>query len=121
MEEVRKESMEVRNEYEHERLTKVTTKKLFIQKKTAFVSYRILFYRIARGEVTLKHRVGYFRVSLTGFLAEGAKQAMLLMYQMALMESGFMLTDPHDFTSKIYSSVKRAWVSALMPTWRRMT
>ena len=30
------------------------------------------------------------------------------MYQTALMESGFMLSDPQDFASKIYSSVKKS-------------
>ncbi|CAA7391387.1 unnamed protein product [Spirodela intermedia] len=37
---------------------------------------------------------------------ESAKQAAQLMYQTALMESGFMLNDPQDFASRIYSSVK---------------
>ncbi|MQM09495.1 hypothetical protein Taro_042370 [Colocasia esculenta] len=37
---------------------------------------------------------------------EGAKQAAQLMYQTALMESGFMLSDPQDFASRIYTSVK---------------
>ncbi|KAI4366312.1 hypothetical protein MLD38_022201 [Melastoma candidum] len=34
------------------------------------------------------------------------KQTAQLMYQTALMESGFMLTDPKDFASRIYDSVK---------------
>ncbi|KAI4374921.1 hypothetical protein MLD38_012857 [Melastoma candidum] len=34
------------------------------------------------------------------------KQTAHLMYQTALMESGFMLTDPKDFASRIYDSVK---------------
>ncbi|XP_051139311.1 endoplasmin homolog [Andrographis paniculata] len=34
------------------------------------------------------------------------KQTAQLMYQTALMESGFMLSDPKDFASRIYSSVK---------------
>ena len=37
---------------------------------------------------------------------EGIKQTALLMYQTALMESGFMLQDPKDFATRIYSSVK---------------
>ncbi|CAK9155452.1 unnamed protein product [Ilex paraguariensis] len=37
---------------------------------------------------------------------EGVKQTAQLMYQTALMESGFMLPDPKDFASRIYSSVK---------------
>ncbi|XP_078448296.1 chaperone protein htpG family protein [Wolffia australiana] len=36
----------------------------------------------------------------------GAKQAAQLMYQTALMESGFMLSDPQDFAAKVYSSVR---------------
>jgi heat shock protein beta len=36
----------------------------------------------------------------------GIKQAAQLVYQTALMESGFMLTDPQDFASRIYSSVR---------------
>ncbi|XP_052201566.1 endoplasmin homolog [Diospyros lotus] len=34
------------------------------------------------------------------------KQTAQLMYQTALMESGFMLSDPKDFASQIYDSVK---------------
>lgn len=34
------------------------------------------------------------------------KQTAQLVYQTALMESGFMLSDPKDFASRIYSSVK---------------
>ncbi|KAI3952579.1 hypothetical protein MKW92_037095 [Papaver armeniacum] len=34
------------------------------------------------------------------------KQTARLMYQTALMESGFMLSDPKDFASSIYSSVR---------------
>ncbi|KAF2324699.1 hypothetical protein GH714_016372 [Hevea brasiliensis] len=34
------------------------------------------------------------------------KQTAQLIYQTALMESGFMLQDPKDFASRIYSSVK---------------
>ncbi|KAB2096511.1 hypothetical protein ERO13_A01G110500v2 [Gossypium hirsutum] len=37
---------------------------------------------------------------------EGVKQTAQLIYQTALMESGFILTDPKDFASRIYSSVK---------------
>ncbi|VFQ63195.1 unnamed protein product [Cuscuta campestris] len=37
---------------------------------------------------------------------EAAKGAAQLMYQTALMESGFLLNDPKDFASRIYSSVK---------------
>ncbi|CAL1383932.1 unnamed protein product [Linum trigynum] len=37
---------------------------------------------------------------------EGVKATAQLMYQTALMESGFMLSDPKDFASRIYSSVK---------------
>ncbi|GMH03277.1 hypothetical protein Nepgr_005116 [Nepenthes gracilis] len=37
---------------------------------------------------------------------ESVKQTAVLMYQTALMESGFMLDDPKDFASRIYSSVK---------------
>jgi heat shock protein beta len=37
---------------------------------------------------------------------EGVKQTAQLMYQTALMESGFMLSDPKDFASRIYDSVK---------------
>ncbi|GFZ10440.1 chaperone protein htpG family protein [Actinidia rufa] len=36
----------------------------------------------------------------------GVKQTAQLMYQTALMESGFMLSDPKDFASRIYESVK---------------
>ncbi|OVA19636.1 Heat shock protein Hsp90 family [Macleaya cordata] len=36
---------------------------------------------------------------------ESIKQTARLMYQTALMESGFMLSDPKDFASSIYSSV----------------
>uniref|UniRef100_A0A2P2LPM6 Putative heat-shock protein 90 n=1 Tax=Rhizophora mucronata TaxID=61149 RepID=A0A2P2LPM6_RHIMU len=39
---------------------------------------------------------------------EGIKHTAQLMYQTALMESGFMLNDPKDFASRIYSSVKSA-------------
>lgn len=34
------------------------------------------------------------------------KQTAQLMYQTALLESGFLLNDPKDFASRIYSSVK---------------
>ena len=34
------------------------------------------------------------------------KQTAQLMYQTALMESGFMLENPKDFASRIYDSVK---------------
>lgn len=34
------------------------------------------------------------------------KQTAQLMYQTALFESGFLLDDPKDFTSRIYDSVK---------------
>lgn len=34
------------------------------------------------------------------------KQTARLMYQTALFESGFMLTDPKEFASSIYDSVK---------------
>ncbi|KAJ9186438.1 hypothetical protein P3X46_002010 [Hevea brasiliensis] len=37
---------------------------------------------------------------------ENVKQTAQLIYQTALMESGFMLQDPKDFASRIYSSVK---------------
>ncbi|XP_024030256.1 endoplasmin homolog [Morus notabilis] len=37
---------------------------------------------------------------------ESVKQTSQLIYQTALMESGFMLTDPKDFANRIYSSVK---------------
>ncbi|GAB4839154.1 Heat shock protein 90 [Ancistrocladus abbreviatus] len=37
---------------------------------------------------------------------ESVKQTAQLMYQTALMESGFMLDDPKDFASHIYNSVK---------------
>ncbi|XP_020260485.1 endoplasmin homolog [Asparagus officinalis] len=37
---------------------------------------------------------------------ESIKQTARLMYQTALMESGFMLSDPKDFATRIYSSVK---------------
>ncbi|KAJ6736403.1 HEAT SHOCK PROTEIN 90 FAMILY MEMBER [Salix viminalis] len=37
---------------------------------------------------------------------DGVKQTAHLMYQTALMESGFTLSDPKDFASRIYSSVK---------------
>jgi len=37
---------------------------------------------------------------------ENVKQTAQLMYQTALMESGFMLDDPKDFASRIYDSVK---------------
>ncbi|XP_027148437.1 endoplasmin homolog [Coffea eugenioides] len=37
---------------------------------------------------------------------ESVKQTAHLMYQTALMESGFMLNDPKDFASRIYDSVK---------------
>ncbi|KAJ8772784.1 hypothetical protein K2173_027961 [Erythroxylum novogranatense] len=37
---------------------------------------------------------------------ESVKQTAQLMYQTALMESGFVLTDPKDFASRIYDSVK---------------
>ncbi|PSR99579.1 Endoplasmin like [Actinidia chinensis var. chinensis] len=36
----------------------------------------------------------------------GVKQTAQLMYQTALMESGFTLSDPKDFASRIYESVK---------------
>ncbi|XP_075495076.1 endoplasmin homolog [Primulina tabacum] len=39
---------------------------------------------------------------------ESVKQTAQLMYQTALMESGFILTDPKDFASRIYSSVKNS-------------
>lgn len=34
------------------------------------------------------------------------KQTAQLMYQTALLESGFLLNDPKDFASRIYDSVK---------------
>ncbi|PNT38479.1 hypothetical protein POPTR_005G241100v4 [Populus trichocarpa] len=37
---------------------------------------------------------------------DSVKQTAHLMYQTALMESGFILNDPKDFASRIYSSVK---------------
>ncbi|PQQ11358.1 hypothetical protein Pyn_33321 [Prunus yedoensis var. nudiflora] len=37
---------------------------------------------------------------------ESVKQTAQLIYQTALMESGFNLPDPKDFASRIYSSVK---------------
>ncbi|KAK7382945.1 hypothetical protein VNO78_28609 [Psophocarpus tetragonolobus] len=37
---------------------------------------------------------------------ESVKQTAQLMYQTALFESGFLLDDPKDFTSRIYDSVK---------------
>ncbi|XP_020248186.1 endoplasmin homolog [Asparagus officinalis] len=37
---------------------------------------------------------------------ESVKQTARLVYQTALMESGFMLSDPKDFATSIYSSVK---------------
>lgn len=37
---------------------------------------------------------------------ENIKQTARLIYQTALMESGFVLNDPKDFAEKIYSSVK---------------
>ncbi|KAJ4840684.1 heat shock protein 90 [Turnera subulata] len=37
---------------------------------------------------------------------ESVKHTAQLIYQTALMESGFMLNDPKDFASRIYSSVK---------------
>lgn len=37
---------------------------------------------------------------------ESTKQTAQLIYQTALMESGFMLPDPKDFASRIYGSVK---------------
>ena len=40
------------------------------------------------------------------FQDAGVKQTAQLMYQTALMESGFMLSDPKDFASRIYESVK---------------
>ncbi|CAA0818553.1 Endoplasmin homolog [Striga hermonthica] len=39
---------------------------------------------------------------------ESVKQTAQLMYQTALMESGFVLNDPKDFASRIYSSVKNS-------------
>ncbi|XP_073315075.1 endoplasmin homolog [Primulina huaijiensis] len=39
---------------------------------------------------------------------ESVKQTAQLMYQTALMESGFILNDPKDFASRIYSSVKNS-------------
>lgn len=40
------------------------------------------------------------------FQDESVKQTAQLIYQTALMESGFNLNDPKDFASHIYSSVK---------------
>lgn len=37
---------------------------------------------------------------------EGVKKTAQLMYQTALMESGFLLSDPKHFASNIYDSVK---------------
>nr|ALN96986.1 HSP90-like protein [Populus tomentosa] len=37
---------------------------------------------------------------------DSVKRTAQVMYQAALMESGFMLNDPKDFSSRIYSSVK---------------
>ncbi|KAI3464821.1 hypothetical protein Pfo_021484 [Paulownia fortunei] len=39
---------------------------------------------------------------------DSVKQTAQLMYQTALMESGFVLNDPKDFASRIYSSVKNS-------------
>ncbi|KAL8514740.1 hypothetical protein ACS0TY_013719 [Phlomoides rotata] len=39
---------------------------------------------------------------------EGVKQTAQLIYQTALMESGFSPTDPKDFASRIYGSVKNS-------------
>ncbi|KAJ6938359.1 hypothetical protein NC651_004936 [Populus alba x Populus x berolinensis] len=40
------------------------------------------------------------------FMFKSVKRTAQVMYQAALMESGFMLNDPKDFSSRIYSSVK---------------
>lgn len=40
------------------------------------------------------------------FQDESIKQTAQLMYQTALMESGFTPTDPNEFASRIYNSVK---------------
>lgn len=37
---------------------------------------------------------------------ESVKQTAQLMYQTALMESGFLVNDPKDFASRVYDSVK---------------
>lgn len=39
---------------------------------------------------------------------ESVKHTAELMYQTALMESGFVLSDPKDFASRIYGSVKNS-------------
>lgn len=43
---------------------------------------------------------------LLGFQDESVKQTAQLMYQTALLESGFLLNDPKDFASRVYDSVK---------------
>ena len=40
--------------------------------------------------------------------SEGLKQTARLVYQTALMESGFNLPDPKEFASSIYKSVQKS-------------
>lgn len=40
------------------------------------------------------------------FQDESVKQTAQLIYQTALLESGFLLKDPKEFASRIYDSVK---------------
>lgn len=40
------------------------------------------------------------------FQDESVKETAQLMYQTALIESGFLLNDPKDFAARIYNSVK---------------
>lgn len=41
-----------------------------------------------------------------GLQDEGVKTTAQLVYQTALLESGFMLEDPKDFASRVYGQVK---------------
>lgn len=50
--------------------------------------------------------VHVYVTQIFGMQVESVKQTARLIYQTALMESGFMLNDPKDFASSIYSSVK---------------
>lgn len=45
-------------------------------------------------------------MQISGLQESSVKQTARLIYQTALMESGFMLNDPKDFASGIYNTVK---------------